>query len=151
MTEDELIETVEMEIKTLSNKFDDDDFTNAVAAAKRETGFTLPATDNTRIQWLIRRTKRHLIEMLLYEASSKYKFEQINSQMKFDHYERIVKREDEEFEKAKAGDVYLFAGVSAYKMFGTKIDAGFAYDRVGRDRTYRDDNDVVITPSSSDD
>ena len=150
MTRDELITLVTQELKKLSEKVETADYSNAVDDALRETGWAFDVTDNFQITWLKRRTKRHLFFMLQTEAASKFKFEQINSQMKFDHYAKLVKDEDDAFEKAKKEEPYKFAGVSAFQMFGTKIDAGFAYRNDGSDATYDSNNKVIITPSSSD-
>jgi len=150
MTRDDLIEVTTREIKGLSSKLVTDDYEDAVDEALRETGWTLPSTDDFQIRWLKKRTKRHLIYALLYESASKFKFEQINSQMKFDHYEKLVEREDQAFERVQKSEPYQFACVASYKMFGSKIDAGFAYDEAGQDLTYEEDNVVVVTPSDSD-
>lgn len=151
MTRDDLIDLVTREIKKLSNKLNVEDFEDSIDEALRETGWTLPATVDFQIIWLKKRTKRHLIYSLLYESASKFKFEQINSQMKFEHYEKLLDREDKAFENVKKSEPYQFANVSAYKMFGSKIDAGFAYDEAGQDLTYETDNEVVITPSNDTD
>jgi len=151
MTRDDLIDLVTREIKKLSNKLNVEDFEDSVDEALRETGWVLPTTVDFQIIWLKRRTKRHLIYSLLYESASKFKFEQINSQMKFEHYEKLLDREDKAFENVQKSEPYQFASVSAYKMFGSKIDAGFAYDEAGQDLTYETDNLVVITPSNDTD
>jgi hypothetical protein len=39
-----------------------------------------------------------------------------------------------------------FAGVDSYKLFGTKVDAGFKYDSMGRDLTYTNENVIEFDP-----
>jgi len=55
---------------------------------------------------------------------------------------------DEAFEKVMEEEPHEFAGVSAYELFGTKIDAGFqSQPQTGVDTTYSDDNEIIITPN----
>lgn len=150
MTRDEAIDVIEQELKGLSSKVVYDDYNNAVSDALRELGWVLPNTDDFQILWIKNRSKRYLFFMLMTEASSKFKFEQINSQQKFDHYQSLVNEMDKEFERVKKEMPHKFAGVSAVHLFGTKIDAGFASDSLGNDVTYEAENVLVITPSDSD-
>jgi hypothetical protein len=147
VTQEELITLVTAEIKGLSTKFVAGDYTNAVAEALRETGWAFPITVSFQITWTKRRTKRHLFYMLMTESATKTKFEQINQQQKFEHFAKLVEQEDKDFVNSEP---YQFAGVSASHMFGVKIDAGFAYDEVGRDLTYESENTIIVTPSESD-
>jgi hypothetical protein len=149
MTEDELITEVTNEIKGLSTHFDATDYAQAVDDAERDTGFTLPATDDGQIKWLKRRTKRHLFYMLWTESAHKFKFEQINLQHRFEHYKQLIEKEDLDFEKALEDEI-LFADVNDTQLFGHKIDAGFSQDDYGRDTTYDEDNLVAVTPTDSD-
>lgn len=150
MISGELITLVTQELMGLASNFDSTDYANAVNEALRETGWAFPVSEDFHVTWLKRRAKRHLFEYMLTGSATKFKFEQINSQQKFEHFEKLVTREDAAFEKVKESESYRFASVAACQMFGTRIDAGFAYDRAGQDLTYDTDNVVIITPSDSD-
>ena len=147
MTRSELQETVAGEMKGLASKFDPQDYERAIDDALRETSFTFPITDGTQILWVKRRAKRHLFFMMLSESAHKFKFEQINLQHRFEHYERLIKSEDEAFAVALESELW-WAGIDPSQIFGHKIDAGFSYDELGRDETYSADNVVAINPSS---
>ena len=151
MTQDDLQEEVEREIRSLSSNFEDEDYEGAIADAMRETGFSLPTSDDFQIQWLKDRTKRHLFFMLYTESAHKFKVKQISLNQRFDHYDKLIKVMDEKFEKALDEEVFKFAGVDAKQAFGTQISSGFAYDRLtGEDITYQDENLVTFKPSDTD-
>jgi hypothetical protein len=149
MTAEELITVVTQELKSLSSRLVEADYANAVQSALYDTGWTLPVTVSEKILWLKRRTKRHLIYMLLTESAAKFKFEQINLQHRFDHYWKLVEKEDADFAAAIAEDPWLFVDADPTQMFGHKIDAGFAYDDYGQDITYRTENEVIVTPGDA--
>jgi len=146
MNQEELEEILVLELKGLSSKVTSNDLTNAVNNAQRDTGWALPQTTDFRVQWLKERTKRWVFFFLWSESAHKFKFEQINLQHRFDHYERLIKYMDQLFENAKLENIAEFAGASAYEMFGTKIEAGFQYDDLGNDTTYSNNNRVIIEP-----
>lgn len=150
MTENELISVAQREIKGLSTNFDVADYQKAVDSAERDTGFSLPATDPFRIKWLLERTKRHLLFMLLLENTESFKFKQINLQQVFTNMLALIKEMDLAFAAAMLENPAEFAGVESFEMFGHKIDAGFAYEEeTGRDLTYLRDQLVIITPGDS--
>jgi len=150
MTRTELIAKVQSEIKGLSASLSTDDYGNAVDAAERDTGWSLPQTTAFNIKWLIERSKRHLFFFLLSESASKFRFKAIYLQHKFEHYRRLVDDMDERFEKAQEEFALEFAGVSNYEIAGTRIDAGFSYDPLtGRDTTYDETNKVLIHPNEN--
>ena len=150
MIEADLITLVQAEVMDLANRFDSDDYANAIDDAERETGWTLPLTENFKLFWIKRRVKRHLFYMLLTKYADKFKYEGANLQHRFEHFWKLVADEDEAFEKAQNNQPQMFAAVSTSQLFGHKIDAGFAYDRLGQDVTYDGDNQVVISPSDTD-
>jgi hypothetical protein len=147
MTRDELITITQQELKGLAVQFEEADFYNAVSTAERETGWTCPESNITKIHWLKERTKRHLFFMMLSVSAHKFKFKQYNLQNRFEHYRLLVKDMDEAWAVFLAEDLLLLEGAGA---FSTKVDAGFAYDEIGNDVTYRPENIMKITPSESD-
>lgn len=142
ITRSELITLVSEEVMDLDDLFESGDYSNAVDAALRDTGWTLPTSDDFQKKWIIDRTKRHLIYFLLFDSSKKFKVKQYSLDQKFDHYYKLLRFMDNAFIDAQEQNPYDFAGVDAYKMFGTKIDAGFSYDGLGRERTFDDENTV---------
>ena len=150
MNENQLKVLLKQEVKSLSSKLVAQDYTNAVDDAGRETGWSFPVDDDFEAYWMKQRAKRHLFFYLLSESAVKFKVEQINLQHKFDHFKILIKDMDQKFEAIQESRPEKFAGVDAFKMFGTKIDAGFSADHVGRDTTYSDDNEVVFTPTEDD-
>ena len=57
--------------------------------------------------------------------------------------------EDEQFAAFMEERPDLFAGVEAFTMFGTKIDAGFAYTESGVDITYKKSLLVEFDPKEN--
>jgi hypothetical protein len=154
MTRAEIIAQIKEEVKNLTSYLTDPtDYENAVDEAARETGWSYPISGNTRTKWQLFRSKRHLFFYLWSESAHKFKYKQINLQHRFDHYERLIKYMDEVWEKALMEDADLNAelsGADQFELFGTKIDAGFAYEsQTGRDITYDEDQIVIHHPNES--
>ena len=150
MTATELKALLAQELKGLASKFNTDDWDNAVNAAERDTGWSLPVTTDFKIKWIIQRAKRALYSFRRDESADKFKFKQISLNQRFDNFFKLIKEMDEAFEKAQEEFVHEFAGVDALHTFGSKVDAGFAYEsQTGRDFTYDDENEVIVTPDES--
>lgn len=150
MTEAEAIVVITREIKALSSNFTADDYTDAVDQAERDTGFAFPATTTFNISWLLKRTKRALFFSLLSENAESFKFKQINLQDKFKNLKDLVIEMDKEFAEAQENYPHLFGNVNPVHLFGTKVDAGFAYDDFGRDITFATEQLVNFTPKEDD-
>jgi len=149
MTAHELEMMVQVQVKGLDTYLDQEDYTQAVANAQRDTGWTLPTSSNEKIHWLIDRTKRHLFFMLMSESAHKFKVKQYSLHHRFEHYRDLIKMMDEKFES------YLeqlpIDPEVAIAIGGTKIDAGFQYDEdTGKDLTYSEANQVIFTPTEND-
>lgn len=149
MTSGELITVVTREIKGLSTQFVEANFTDAVDEAIRETGFTLPNTDDEQTKWLKARTTRHLIYMLWLENSVKFKVKTIALDQKFEHLHKMLAKMDKDWEAAK-DDPLLGVTVDSYEQFGHRIGSGFAYDELGKDITYNEEQKVIISPNEND-
>jgi len=147
METSEIKELIQEEVRTLDQFLELADYTNAVNDALRETGWSLPTSVDFRIHWIKMRAKRHLFFYLASESARKFKVKQFSLEQRFKHYMLLVKSMDEEFEAAKEEHPEEFAGAEAYALFGSKIDAGFAYDQFGSDITYDIEQEVIITPS----
>ena len=151
MTESEIVFLVQRQIKSLSSNFDSGDYADAVAEAKRETGFSLPTSTTFQIFWLIQRIKRALLFTLLTENVESFKVKQINLQQKFDNLSKLVEYMDKEFIRIQKEEPHEFAQVSVTQLFGHKVDAGFSYEEdTGRETTYQEDQLLFISPVDTD-
>lgn len=137
-------------VKGLYKYLDKVDYDNALDDASRETGWTFPVSEDIKILWILKRATRHLYSYLLSESAHKFKYEQINLQQRYEHYRQLVIDFDKEFTIFVEERIDLFAGVDPFKMFATKIDAGFSYDIVGNEDTYNKNNEVIFTPTEND-
>lgn len=148
MTFVELVARLKEEAKGLTVYLTDPtDYNNAIDDAQMETGFTLPATVSFKEYWLKERAKRHLYSYLRAEAASKFKAKKFNLEQRFEHYHRLIIQMDAEYYKAVEERPDMFSGANVYDMFGTLANAGFQYDRIGRDTTYKEDNMVEFWPN----
>ena len=147
MEEGELIALIMEEVKSLSTVLEPEDYDNAVDDALRETGWTLPTTVNFRIHWLKMRAKRHIFFYLATESARKFKVKQFSLDQRFKHYMILIKDMDKNYEDAMELHPEEFTDADPSALFGSKIDAGFAYDGFGRDITYDSDQEVIISPS----
>jgi len=146
MTKDELIVIVQRELKGLADEFDSDNFSDAADEASRDTGWSFPVSTAFRVLWMKKRTKRHLYEMKRDDTAEDFHAKNYYMNQKFEHYRLMIQDADTEFVNIQESRPEEFADVDAYKIFGTKIDAGFAYDCVGNDKTYRDDQLISFDP-----
>lgn len=145
MTRDEMVDqlVVEVPIGALTNPTD---YENACAAAARETEWAFPVSTDFRIHWQMERAKRYLFFYLATQTAEKFKIKQVSLNQKFDHYFKLIDRMDKVFKEIVEDRPDEFASVDAYKLFGSKIDAGFAVDPLGRDITYKSDQRVIVKP-----
>jgi len=152
MTKAEFIALAKEEVKGLTSYLTDPtDYDNAADDASRETGWVYPVSGNFKEYWTKQRIKRHLFFYLYTESAHKFKYKQINLQHRFDHYHKMLESMDNAFTLAIEERPDLFAGVSVSHLFGTKVDAGFAYQRLtGKDITYRDAQKVAFGPKAVD-
>ena len=150
MTRSEMEILLQQEVKGLSSYLDPVDYKNACGDASRETGWSFPTSTDFRSYWMKQRAKRHLFFYMVTESAHKFKYQQVNLQHRFEHYWKLIQMMDGAFLLAMDANPDEFAGVSAFKIFGTKVDAGFAYDEVGRDISYDPDQLVLFSPTESD-
>lgn len=150
LTKEQLILKLQKEVKGLHTYLVNEDYENAADDAVNEFETSYPISGQLIEFWVKKRAKRHIFYYLLTESAHKFKFEQINLQHRFDHYYKLIQTEDEQLAAFMEERPDLFSGVDSFKMFGTKIDAGFAYDEVGKDITYDDDQLVEFNPKESD-
>lgn len=137
-TVEDVVNILTVQMSTAATVLSVDGMESAVDSALKELKWTYPISDPTKMLWVSKRTMRHACYILWVASAQKFKYKQVNLQQRFDHYEKLVKHMDMEYEEAVANDITLFAGVDSYKMFGTAIGPGFVYDAMGRDLTYTD-------------
>jgi hypothetical protein len=149
MTLDDLLDLLPVEMKGLSKYLIAVDYENAVNDALRETGWSFPISGGddkqtlTMEYWVKTRSKRHLFFYLMSESAHKFKYDVISLDQRFLHYKSLIEQMDKDWDKFVADNPDLFLE-NAESWFGTKIDAGFAYDEIGVDLTY-DSNIQVIS------
>jgi hypothetical protein len=150
MTKGELGVLLQREVKGLSAYLDPVDYNNAADDASRETGWSFDISGDFKEYWIKQRAKRHLFFYLLSESAHKFQVETIHLEHRFKHYKSIIDYMDVQFQDVMEERPDEFAEADAFKMFGTKIDAGFAYDSAGRDITYDEDQLVDFSPKEDD-
>ena len=151
MTEEELIDKLTEEVKNLDTYLERDDYENALSDAQAETGWTLPIDDTLKLLWIKKRAKRHIFFYLYTESAHKFKYKQINLQQRWEHYKETIAMMDEEFVAFQEDRPDLFGDVEAFHAFGTKVDAGFAYEgQTGEDITYSEVTEVDFNPKEND-
>jgi hypothetical protein len=145
-----LTDLVEVQLASLATLITEDGYELVCNQTILELGWSYPVTTSTKVFWLIKRATRHALYLLMIAAAYKFKYKQVNLQHRFDHFKSIIDTMDEEFNNALISDVGVFitstVDSNTFKMFGTKIDAGFAYDSIGNDVTYNSDRLVNFSP-----
>lgn len=135
---DDVVELVTIQMSTAASALSTEGMESAVESAMLELNWSYPVTENNKCFWISKRAVRHACFILWVASAQKFKYKQVNLQQRFEHYEKLIKNMDAEFELALSNDIALFANVASYKMFGTAVGAGFRYDFIGRDITYED-------------
>lgn len=150
MTKAEMVTLLQQEVKSLSSYLVSDDYNNACDDASNDTGLTFPVTNKTAIYWMKQRAKRHLHFYLASETAHKFKYKQINLNQRFEHHWKMVQDMDKRWDAIQDQILAELAGVDSYELFGTKVDAGFAYEhQTGRDITYDTEQEVIHTPNEA--
>jgi hypothetical protein len=147
MNEHEMVALLEKEVRGLSSVLTIEDYQNACDDAVRETGWALSSTNSNIIYWLKQRAKRHLFFYLMSESAHKFKVKQYSLNQRFDHYRDTIEYMDKLWAEFLATNELILE--DSVGLFGTKINAGFQYDSLGRDTTYDDDNVVIFEPNEN--
>lgn len=126
-TEAELIQFVKDTMGASFEKVSDDGFTRAVTQASQELHWTLPLDNPQKEFWMVERTKRFVIYILLIESAHKFQYKKISLQQRFQHYYQLLQLMDAQFAKALEDEPSLF-DVGTYSNLGSYISAGFSYD-----------------------
>jgi hypothetical protein len=143
---DDLVDLLKIQLSSLADLITADGYELVCNTASQELGWSYPVTTPDRLFWMVKRGTRHAMNVLRIASANKFKYKTVNLQNRFEHFQKIIEDMDKEFEAAMVTNVALFAGVDTYRMFGTKIDAGFTYGIDGRDATYDTDKLVNFAP-----
>lgn len=127
---DELLDKVRILMGTSYDKVSDDGLYAAAEQALTELNWTLPETDNGKCFWIIERTKRFVISILLTESAHKFKYKQINLDQRFTHYFKLIELMDKQFVKSVSEDTTIF-DIGTLGFIAEYIDSGFTYNAVG--------------------
>lgn len=108
---DELIDTLRFKMGTNSDNLTDDGFSVAVDSALLELGWVLPCTHPNKVLWIINRSLRYCIEILLIESAHKFRYDKIFLQNRFSHYQALITKMDDDFRKAIEDNPSLFSSM----------------------------------------
>lgn len=148
---DDLIDIVKIQMSSSSTLISEDGYEQVATTTMNELGWAFPLSNLTQIYWATQRGVRHACFILFVASAHKFKYKQASINQRFDHYKDLIAMMDKQYEAAVESDPALFANVEAYKLFGTKIDAGFRYGAFGDDLTYNNiENLVNFSPSDDD-
>lgn len=149
MEQSEMVGLLRQEMKSLTDLLVDEDYRNAIDEAERET-WSLPQSTNFKVKWIKKRAKRHIYSFLQAESANETQFGGIHLEHRFKHFTQLIENEDKAFEIAQVEYADEFADVDSYRLFGSVIDAGFQSEpQTGIDTTYTDDNQIIITPPTT--
>jgi hypothetical protein len=152
---DDLTGLIEIQLSSLSTLITADGYELVCDQTMQELGWSYPLTTSAKLFWAMKRGTRHAMYILLIASANKFKYKLVNLQHRFEHFQKLIADMDKEFATAMASEPSLFCTVgsadpNAFRMFGTKIDAGFSYDSIGNDTTYNTDKYVNFAPLEDD-
>ena len=135
LTTDDLVSYVKNLMGASYNVVSSNGFEQAIQQALNELKWILPCTDAQKGYWIIERSRRHVIYVLLVESAHKFRFKEIHLHNRFAHYFQLIKMMDDQFAKAIETNPMLF-DCDTYEHFGSYLTTGFVYDFYGQDHTY---------------
>jgi len=136
LDQDELLEAVKNLMGGSLDRVSDIGFIQSAGQAEAELGWGYPLTDDRKCYWLVERTRRHVIYVLMVESAHKFQYKQIHLEHRFKHYIQMIEQMDISFLKAIDDFPELFVDIGVYDDFAYYLDPGFVYDSLGRDITY---------------
>ena len=133
---EDLTDVIKIQLSSLSTLLTADGYSLVCDQVVQELDWSFPMTSPAKVLWAVKRGTRHAIELLRIASANKFRYKQVSLNQRFEHFQKMIEEFDKEFEAALLSDIGLFAGVSSFAMFGTKIGAGFSYGADGTDKTY---------------
>lgn len=134
-SKDDIYDVVKTLLGASSDKVTDPGFENAVIQALNELHWGVPIDDAQKEFWIIERSKRYVLAVLLVESAHKFQYKKIYLQHRFAQYFKLIEFMDAEFAKAMENDPTLF-DVDTWGNLGDYITNGFNYSEFGVDHTY---------------
>jgi len=135
LTEAELVKFVKDGMGASYEKVSDDGFKQAASQAQAELHWSLPLNDSFQEFWLVERTKRFVVYILLFESAHKFQYKKISLQHRFNHYMQLLKMMDDTFKEALENNPETF-DTGTYSNLSFYLTNGFQYDSDGEDMTY---------------
>ena len=117
-TKDQLIDIIVNKMGSNSSNVSEDGYGVAIDSALLELGWEIPCSHPKKIFWLINRSLRYSIEILLLESAHKFRYDKIFLQNRHTQYLATLNKMDQDFAKAVEDDPYLFAS-------GTSVDTEY--------------------------
>jgi len=143
ITYDQMVQTLQESLNS-TTAFSAADYLNAYNKAVKDTGFTLPNSDDYQQIWIENRMCRHLFYFKKIRSLESFDVPKAKLEQQYQHYKEIVEEMDATFlaEKTDNPEKYGLDGASA---FGEVASSGFLRDPLtGNDLTYTDSNDGVL-------
>ena len=107
-----LIEILSFKMGTNADNLTEEGFRVAIDSALLELGWVLPCTHPKQVLWIINRSLRYSIEILLIESAHKFRYDKIFLQNRFSHYQALIEKMDSDFEKAIEDNPSLFSSMN---------------------------------------
>lgn len=141
LDQDELIDSVKNLMGSSFDKVSDIGFEQACSQAEDELGWSYPLTDARKCYWLVERSRRHVMYVLMVESAAKFQYKQIHLEHRFKHYIQLMEKMDADFAKAVDDFPELFEELLDAQSIGAGVlgiymNSGYIYDALGRDLTY---------------
>ncbi len=134
-TEQELVSFIQQIMGASYNKLSDDSFKAACKLAQMELHWNLPLVHSDKEYWLIERSKRYVIYILLTESAHKFQYKKIFLQQRFANYLKLLELMDKQFAAALEDSPDLF-DTGTWPNLCYYISVGFQYDFDGEDITF---------------
>ena len=133
---DDLIEKTVILMGGITDDISPDALELAAGQAVSETAWPFPIAVEIKSFWIIERTRRHILQILLNIAAMKFQYKQIHLEHRFKHLIQLVEKMDADFSifVEENPELFLaaFAGADAdLDGFLTYIVNGFVYDASG--------------------
>lgn len=106
---DLIVEALKPKFGVTADSLTEDAYADAVNSALRELGWSVPIDHPLKEHWVLERSVRHAIFILMIEAARKFRYKQIHLQNRFEHYSFILKDLDVKYAEAKKENPELFA------------------------------------------
>jgi len=130
----EFIDVIKKSLGSSSSLLEPEEFEFAATQALNELDWGYPISDRKKEFWCTQRGKRHALDLLRVVSAHRFKYKQMSLGQRFEHYETMIEKLDQDFEKALNSDPVLL-DISLENTFGVYLENGFLYDQFGNDRS----------------